>query len=283
MNQLDLSAVTSSIGLYPRAEELEQIQNGLIQLSKAINGGLFNAPASDVANIYIIWGCVVANLGGGNYSCTEGAFYYNGEIYPVATVASVAVTGVAYKFGITTTYGTAGGLTDGTTTNDLVNKVGVFYGTTTPSNTTNIFINGSFRTLVRITDLVTLSTSVTNLLAATADSGWISLPMTNSCTNVSAKYRKIKNTVDLRGIVDTTAMSSSWDTGAFATLPAGYRPVQDVYVSFLAATAFPNGSAYGQGVLRIQTDGTIRVPGFGVLSGSLQLLGTLDNITFDIA
>lgn len=150
------------------------------------------------------------------------------------------------------------------------------------NETANVNISASQDVTVKnwINKLIALAQAA---YTATLDSGWISLPMTNSCTNVSAKYRKIKNTVSLRGIVDTTTMPSSWDTGAFATLPAGYRPVQDTYVTFIAAAAFPNGSNYGLGVLRIQTDGTIRVPGFGVLSGTLQLLGTLDNITFDIS
>jgi hypothetical protein len=272
MNQLNLAAVTSSVGLYPRAEELEQLQNAIIQLSQSINGGFTEALQSDVSNVYVIFGCVITSLGGGNYSCTQGAIYYNGEIYTVEAVVSVAVTGTSYKFGITETYGTAGALTDGTTTNDLVNKVGVFYGTSTPANTTNIFINGSFRTLVRITSNIDLKTAIdtinTTLTTIQTQGTWVAVSTPSGYTSSSVNYRANGNFVSLRGVFAKTGVGNGTISGA---LPVGARPVTGIQI-----TAVVYGGGYEVVQIGIDTNGDIVISGATAAYNNL----SLDNIHF---
>lgn len=268
---------TSAVDLLMRTVEFEHERDGLIEAIARLATGITGVAAPD-NTLVALYGCVVTDLGGGNYSCTAGAILFNDEIYLVDAVASVAVTGSAYKFGTKETYGSQGTLSTGALVNDLQIRKIVFYGTTTPSGVTNIFTAPGF--IGRLRSNFSLDTDIQTIFTAIADSGWQTPTLINSATNVNFKYRKVGKIVYLRGLVNASTMSSSWDTGAFFTFPSGYRPAQEAYVSFWTYDAFPPAATGVQGTLRIKTDGDILVPAFG--GSGLKNIGSMDNICFFI-
>jgi hypothetical protein len=97
----------------------------------------------------------------------------------------------------------------------------------------------------------TVSTAVTELQAVVP---WIPLafrsPWTNYGTYEAGGYRKIDDTVQLRGLISRNSASGN----TIADLPVGYR-LPTAYYMFCVATGEPN--AYGR--LDIYNDGQIYI------------------------
>lgn len=98
----------------------------------------------------------------------------------------------------------------------------------------------------------TIANELEKLDTATSDSGWIDLPLQNAVENLQntdamkARYRKIGNQVFIAGCVQNITA----DNTVIATLPAGYRPInQQRYVT--------GRNASGSSILQIGTNGQI--------------------------
>jgi len=91
-----------------------------------------------------------------------------------------------------------------------------------------------------------------------APTAWTALTLTNSWTNVggwgTAQYRKVGDMVQLRGVVTGGIANSS-----VATLPTGYRPVDQITIPYAA-----NGT--GANYMSITPTGTIQPFAAGYVS-----------------
>lgn len=99
MKKLDVSAVTSSIGLPVKSGSLSHVQaayqEALGELAKAIAGTGY-----DPTKVYILNGC--ANTGSGsNYVISAGSVFFNGEVYLV-DATSFTISGPNVAVGLRT-------------------------------------------------------------------------------------------------------------------------------------------------------------------------------------
>jgi len=89
---------------------------------------------------YVLFGCIRTGTPdgtGGTVSITAGSIFYNGEIYTIPSVTILLTTGQYVVGSITTTYGTAEVLKDGTSTNvQQINQIN-FTGGASGSGTFN--------------------------------------------------------------------------------------------------------------------------------------------------
>lgn len=95
----------------------------------------------------------------------------------------------------------------------------------------------------------------------TGDSGWITATLTSSFTAYSTaqapKYRKVLNTVEIKGGLKPTAELAAGSTTTIFTLPEGYRPAQAVYVLCQA-------SIKNTWLLTINPGGTVTMSRYGL-------------------
>lgn len=94
----------------------------------------------------------------------------------------------------------------------------------------------------------TLNGQVTSLQTATADTGWIALPLSGTWVHYGAPfsvpgYRKIGQVVHLRGLLKSGTPGST-----IGTLPAGYRPPYQILVPSVDAVLFGNTVAGQTGI-----------------------------------
>lgn len=97
MRKLDVSAVTSSIGLPVKSGTLTHVQlaymEALGEIAKAVTGAAY-----DPTLVYILNGCV--NTGSGsNYIISAGSVFFNGEVYLV-DAASFTISGPNVAVGV---------------------------------------------------------------------------------------------------------------------------------------------------------------------------------------
>jgi hypothetical protein len=90
MKKIDTTPIAPGIA-YPFPKKglnfLQQsYQEAITHLSQALIG---NSPSTTIG--YVMYGCIKTLISGSNYSFTAGAIFFNGEIYPVAAIASIII------------------------------------------------------------------------------------------------------------------------------------------------------------------------------------------------
>lgn len=93
-----------------------------------------------------------------------------------------------------------------------------------------------------------------------ADSGWKNISLTSDFklyTNSSARYRKIGNLVELRGVIAPTKSISADSLTVAFTLPSGYRPTSLV-------SDICQGSGSNRWLLSIEASGNAVVSRYGI-------------------
>lgn len=240
MKQIDLSAISGTVGLVLRKQELVQLNDAIKQVGLTLGNGIVGNGSNVV---YVLYGCVIT--GGSNvWNCTAGAIYYNGEIYAVDAASGVATTSNTYYFG-TKRFNDA---TQGTSTSGLIddiyeNKI-VFYGNSTPSGVTQIWQAGDF--LGRIKDNLNLESLIDSAqsLATTANNtANAALPkaggtMTGQIVGVGgATGNQLATANDVGNAINTQAsagtiisgnVTKSSSSGVITTFTAGWYTYTEV-------------------------------------------------------
>jgi hypothetical protein len=106
MRKLDVSAVSTTVGMPVKAGTLNHIQLAYQEALTALANNFLGSRA-DTANTFILYGCVKS--GSGPFDISTGAVYYNGEVYLVDAVTGIALSGGQVIVGnIVTTQYTSG-------------------------------------------------------------------------------------------------------------------------------------------------------------------------------
>jgi len=99
------------------------------------------------------------------------------------------------------------------------------------SNTLGLLRDSSGNSVVMLNQSAWLS--ALGLTAAAYDSGWKDLAFSSAFENYGTgghmRYRRVGNTVELRGVCKPTAAIAAGGSATIGTLPAGYRPSDTVY------------------------------------------------------
>lgn len=85
MKKISTANITTAVGMPIKSGSLQHIQSAY---QEALDALAKNALGSvDPTKVYVLWGCVDTGPGSTYYVISEGAVYYNGEIYYVPAVA----------------------------------------------------------------------------------------------------------------------------------------------------------------------------------------------------
>lgn len=227
MKKIKTTDIVAGAAYPPSKKGLDFLQQSyqevLAYVSQAFIG---NTPSTTVG--YVLYGCVKTSLGGSNYSLTAGAIYFNGEVYAVDAIASIAIA-------------TAPIMTI-TTTND-------------PTADPTIFTDGSSKNVHNIRKMVlsngTLGTGTLDyedLIFLNDDWHYIGATgepaFQNSWVNNGGSRGDVafKRTLD-KFVYFCGAMQGGSDATVAFTLPAGYRPsatVDTVALGFSAVVGTSN-------------------------------------------
>lgn len=92
MNIINTSNIIEPSQLQPfTGYSLEFIQNSTKEMLYSVVQGLIGNSTSTTIP-YILWGCIKTNIGGSNYSYTQGYIMLNKEIYYFPGIASISIT-----------------------------------------------------------------------------------------------------------------------------------------------------------------------------------------------
>jgi hypothetical protein len=102
MRKLDLSPITTTIGMPLKSGSLIHLQNAYTEALAALGYALVGSDAAAV-NVYVLTGCV--NTGSGStYNISSGAVLYNNEIFQVPAASFTAPAGQTAVANIVTSY-----------------------------------------------------------------------------------------------------------------------------------------------------------------------------------
>lgn len=213
MKKLDTSACSSTNILYTKSGTFDFLQLAHQETAEAIMRNIVGVNY-DPTKGYVLYGCTTTSGPGGSTIVLAGAIFFNGEIYlsPQQTVPALSVGQVIITNILPTPYTTNADPTDfsdGTPRNVHNNRTASHVGGTSGSGAISDF-----------SDLIRLQPTWAGI--DFSGTYWIDAGAPNV-----ARYAKNRDFVMLEGAAQYNLGTSS-SAGTLFTLPAGFRPSQDV-------------------------------------------------------